>query len=81
MLVTDAGKLIRTSVDDIRIVGRKTQGVMLLRTAESESVVSVARLADLASNGENGEGEGEEGEELVDQALRDRTDLETDQSE
>jgi DNA gyrase subunit A len=59
MLVTDAGKLIRTSVTDVRIVGRKTQGVMLLRTAESESVVSVARLADLGGNGENGEESGE----------------------
>ena len=49
MLVTDAGKLIRTSVDDIRIVGRKSQGVMLLRTAENEMVVSVARLADLGN--------------------------------
>jgi len=55
MLVTDAGKLIRTSVDDIRIVGRKTQGVMLLRTAESESVMSVARLVDLGGNGDEDE--------------------------
>jgi DNA gyrase subunit A len=55
MLVTDAGKLIRTSVIDIRIVGRKTQGVMLLRTAESESVMSVARLADLGGNGDEDE--------------------------
>jgi DNA gyrase subunit A len=61
MLVTDAGKLIRTSVEDVRIVGRKTQGVMLLRTAEEESVVSVARLADLGGNGsEDEEGEEEE---------------------
>jgi DNA gyrase subunit A len=60
MLVTDAGKLIRTSVDDIRIVGRKTQGVMLLRTAEHESVVSAARLADLGGNGDNGESGEEE---------------------
>lgn len=63
MLVTDAGKLIRTSVDDIRIVGRKTQGVMLLRTAESESVMSVARLADLGGNGDDEEGD--EGEDLA----------------
>jgi DNA gyrase subunit A len=60
MLVTDAGKLIRTPVDDIRIVGRKSQGVMLLRTAENEIVVSVARLADLAGAEEDEiEGEGE----------------------
>ncbi|MDD4557016.1 MAG: DNA gyrase subunit A [Alphaproteobacteria bacterium] len=44
MMVTDAGKLIRMPVDDIRIAGRKTQGVILFRTAENEHVVSVTWL-------------------------------------
>ena len=44
MMVTDAGKLIRMPVEDIRIAGRKTQGVILFRTAESEKVVSVTKL-------------------------------------
>jgi DNA gyrase subunit A len=44
MMVTDAGKLIRMPVEDIRIAGRKTQGVILFRTAEGESVVSVTWL-------------------------------------
>ena len=44
MMVTDAGKLIRMPVEDIRIAGRKTQGVILFRTAENERVVSVTRL-------------------------------------
>ncbi len=52
MLVTDAGKLIRTPVHDIRIAGRKTQGVTLLRTAEDEKVVSVARIGDVGNNGD-----------------------------
>ena len=46
MLVTDAGQLIRTPVDQIRIAGRATSGVWVLRTKETERVVSVARLAD-----------------------------------
>ncbi|MEM7493121.1 MAG: DNA gyrase subunit A [Pseudomonadota bacterium] len=46
MLVTDAGQLIRTPVDQIRIAGRATSGVWVLRTKDSERVVSVARLAD-----------------------------------
>lgn len=50
MLVTDAGQLIRTPVDQIRIAGRATSGVWVLRTKEEERVVSVARLAD---NGED----------------------------
>ena len=44
MMVTDGGKLIRMPVEDIRIAGRKTQGVILFRTAEDESVVSVTWL-------------------------------------
>ena len=44
MLVTDAGKLIRMPVDDIRIAGRTTRGVTLFRIDESERIVSVAHL-------------------------------------
>ncbi len=44
MMVTDGGKLIRMPVEDIRIAGRKTQGVILFRTAENENVVSVTWL-------------------------------------
>jgi DNA gyrase subunit A len=44
MMVTDGGKLIRMPVDDIRVAGRKTQGVILFRTAENEHVVSVTKL-------------------------------------
>nr|WP_321359183.1 DNA gyrase subunit A [uncultured Hyphomonas sp.] len=46
MLVTDAGQLIRTPVEQIRIAGRSTGGVWVLRTAEGERVVSVARLVE-----------------------------------
>ena len=59
MLVTDGGKLIRMPVDDIRIAGRKTQGVTLLRTAENERVVSAARLCDISGSGEE-DSDGEE---------------------
>jgi len=46
MLVTDAGKLIRTPVAGIRIAGRSTQGVIVLDTAEDERVVSVERVSE-----------------------------------
>jgi DNA gyrase subunit A len=46
MLVTDAGKLIRTPVHDIRIAGRATQGVIVFSTAEDEKVVSVERISE-----------------------------------
>jgi DNA gyrase subunit A len=44
MLVTDQGKVIRTTVGDIRIAGRNTQGVTIFRVADNEKVVSVARI-------------------------------------
>ncbi|MGN6277346.1 MAG: DNA gyrase subunit A, partial [Sphingomonas sp.] len=44
MLVTDQAKLIRTTVGDIRIAGRNTQGVTIFRVAEAEHVVSAAKI-------------------------------------
>ena len=44
MLITDQGKMIRTTVGDIRVMGRNTQGVTIFRVAENEHVVSVARI-------------------------------------
>jgi DNA gyrase subunit A len=46
MLVTNGGQIIRMPVTDIRIAGRRTQGVTLFRVAEGEQVVSVAALED-----------------------------------
>ena len=44
LLVTDAGQLIRTSVDSVSIRSRGAGGVFVLRTDKSERVVSVERL-------------------------------------
>ncbi|MDF9862918.1 DNA gyrase/topoisomerase IV subunit A [Methylorubrum pseudosasae] len=55
MLVTNAGQLIRVPVDDIRIVGRASQGVTVFNTDKAERVVSVEHI----------EGEDENGEEAV----------------
>ncbi|MBF0391317.1 MAG: DNA gyrase subunit A [Alphaproteobacteria bacterium] len=57
ILVTDGGKLIRTPVHDVRIAGRRTQGVMLLRTADGEQVVSATRLPDIGNGDESEESE------------------------
>jgi DNA gyrase subunit A len=46
MLVTDGGQLIRCPVDDIRKAGRSTQGVIVIDTADDESVVSVESLSE-----------------------------------
>jgi DNA gyrase subunit A len=43
LLITDDGTIIRTSVNEIRVCGRNTQGVRLMRVAEGSQVVGVAR--------------------------------------
>jgi DNA gyrase subunit A len=61
MLVTDKGQLIRCPVEDIRIAGRSTQGVIVFDTAEDEHVVSVEHIGEDAENGNghsNGNGNG-----------------------
>ncbi len=60
MLVTDRGKLIRTTVDEIRIAGRATQGVIVFRTEEDERVVSAERISEPEEDAEEGR-DGEEG--------------------
>jgi DNA gyrase subunit A len=42
LLLTDQGQLLRCPVRDIRISGRKTQGVKLFRISPQERIVSVA---------------------------------------
>ncbi|HYI68536.1 MAG TPA: DNA gyrase C-terminal beta-propeller domain-containing protein, partial [Skermanella sp.] len=49
--VTDGGQMIRMPIHDVRIAGRKTQGVTLFRVAQGERVVSVAWLTEEADTG------------------------------
>jgi DNA gyrase subunit A len=46
MLITNTGKIIRLRINDIRVIGRNTQGVRLIDLEEGERVVSLARLAE-----------------------------------
>ncbi|NWG53678.1 MAG: DNA gyrase subunit A [Hydrogenophilaceae bacterium] len=55
MLVTDKGQLIRTGVKDIRIAGRATQGVWIIRPGEDEHVVAAERLEDVDGGEDGGE--------------------------
>lgn len=44
IMISDKGTVIRTKVKDIRISGRNTQGVTLMKAAENEKVVSIAKI-------------------------------------
>lgn len=63
MLIADRGTLIRTDVSSVRITGRNTQGVTLMK-AKDEKVVSVARIAH-SGNKDVDEAETGEGDEVA----------------
>ena len=46
VVITEYGKIIRTNVRDISLLGRPTQGVRLIHLDEGDSVVAVARVAE-----------------------------------
>jgi len=58
LLVSDQGQLIRVPVNQVRLAGRNTQGVIIFRKHEDEHVVSVERLPeqDEDENGDDGDG-------------------------
>ncbi|EDP57541.1 DNA topoisomerase (ATP-hydrolyzing) subunit A [Vibrio sp. AND4] len=62
MMITDAGTLVRTRVSEVSQVGRNTQGVTLIRTAEDESVVGLQRIEEVEEVEEVELPEGEEAE-------------------
>ena len=72
MMITDSGKLIRMPVEDIRIAGRKTQGVILFRTSDDEKVMSVTWLD--ADEGDDEELEEETGSEVLGESVSDNED-------
>ncbi len=52
MLVTSAGQLIRVPADQVRVTGRASMGVTVLRVANGERVTSVFPVIDTAENGD-----------------------------
>jgi len=46
MLITDGGKLVRTRVNEVSVLGRDTQGVKLISLSEGERLVGLERIVD-----------------------------------
>ena len=46
MLISNQGTAVRTRVEEVSVQGRNTQGVRVIRTRESEALVSVSRIAE-----------------------------------
>ncbi len=53
MLITNAGTLVRTRVQEISVISRNTAGVRLIRTAQDEHVVGLERIEETEENEEN----------------------------
>ena len=60
MMITNGGKIIRTNMNNVRVIGRNTQGVNLFDLPEGEKVVAMDRVAEPSGR----EDEGDEGEEV-----------------
>ncbi|MFZ0006721.1 MAG: DNA gyrase subunit A [Steroidobacteraceae bacterium] len=54
MLISSSGTLVRTTVDEISVQGRNTQGVRLIRLGEGERLVGIERVASLDAGEEDG---------------------------
>jgi len=50
MLVANSGQIIRMPVEDVRFVGRQSQGVTLFRVDDGEEVVSAAIIKEVAED-------------------------------
>ncbi|MFS8616915.1 MAG: DNA gyrase subunit A [Solitalea sp.] len=57
MIINKSGIIIRMAVSELRVMGRATQGVKLIRLQEGDEIASVARVQDTGSE-EEGEVEG-----------------------
>ncbi|UCD66434.1 MAG: DNA gyrase subunit A, partial [Deltaproteobacteria bacterium] len=53
MMITNGGKIIRTFMKNVRVIGRNTQGVNLFDLGEGEKVVAMDRVA--SEEGDSGE--------------------------
>ena len=44
ILITTEGIVIRTNVSDISVIGRNTQGVLIIKTDSNDKVASMAAI-------------------------------------
>ncbi|MCZ6681834.1 MAG: DNA gyrase subunit A [Planctomycetota bacterium] len=60
MVITSNGIMLRTAIDQMREIGRATQGVRVIRLDEGDKVVSVARVSKETDADQSDEGAGSE---------------------
>jgi DNA gyrase subunit A len=70
MLISNRGTMVRTRTEEISELSRNTQGVMLIRVAEDETLVGLARIeepeeVELPEGSEDLDGEAIDDESIV----------------
>ena len=60
MIINKSGIVIRMAVEDLRVMGRATQGVRLIKIKEDDSIAAVAKVV----HEEEAEEENENGTEI-----------------
>jgi DNA gyrase subunit A len=55
MIITRNGIAIRMRMEDVRVMGRATQGVRLIKIRENDNIASVAKVPKVEEEGEDGE--------------------------
>ncbi len=55
MIITRNGIAIRMRMEDVRVMGRATQGVRLIKIRENDNIASVAKVPKVEEEGEEGE--------------------------
>jgi DNA gyrase subunit A len=74
MIINKSGLTIRMAVEDLRVMGRATQGVRLINIKDSDSIAAVAKVAH--------EDESEEDlEDSSEEDLENGTEIENDSNE
>ncbi|HMN18198.1 MAG: DNA gyrase subunit A [Chlorobi bacterium] len=58
VIISTQGMVIRQSVKDLRVMGRNTQGVRVIRLNEGDSIADIARVVPEDEDGINGNGNG-----------------------
>ncbi|MEM0912867.1 MAG: DNA gyrase C-terminal beta-propeller domain-containing protein, partial [Pseudomonadota bacterium] len=55
MLISDQATLVRTRVAEVSVVGRNTQGVTLIKTADDEHLVAIQRIEEVLDTDDDAE--------------------------
>ncbi len=50
MMLTSEGQAVRIPVDEIRVIGRSTQGVRLINLSEKDKLLGISRVIEIASD-------------------------------